>query len=85
MFSDIVLLTKLEDFKFPLTTVTDDATAGGNTGAKWNYGASTTNDFGAGIADGKAADHTWAGVYGVTDSAYDNITLCTDKAKSCSG
>ena len=90
MFADIVLLTKLETFAFPLTTITEAETAGGNTGASWNYGASDTNDFGAGIADGKA-DHTWAGVYGVTDSAYDsnaggNITLCAGTAgASCSG
>ena len=90
MFADIVLLTKLESFAFPLTTITEAETAGGNTGAAWNYGASDTNDFGAGIADGKA-DHTWAGVYGVTDSAYDsnaggNITLCAGTAgASCSG
>jgi len=90
MFADIVLLTKLESFAFPLTTITEAETAGGNTGASWNYGASDTNDFGAGIADGKA-DHTWAGVYGVTDSAYDsnaggNITLCAGTAgASCSG
>jgi len=90
MFADIVLLTKLESFAFPLTTITEAETAGGNTGASWNYGASDTNDFGAGIAKGKA-DHTWAGVYGVTDSAYDsnaggNITLCAGTAgASCSG
>ena len=86
MFADIVLLTKLESFAFPLTTITEDDKAGGNTGATWNYGASDTNDFGAGIADGKKADHTWAGVYGVTDSAYDNIKLCSGTAgASCSG
>jgi hypothetical protein len=90
MFADIVLLTKLESFAFPLTTITKADNAGGNTGATWNYGASDTNDFGAGIEDGKA-DHTWAGVYGVTDSAYDsnaggNIALCTGTAgASCSG
>ena len=92
MFADIVLLTKLEHFAFPLTTITEKETAGGNSGATWNYGASDTNDFGAGIVDGEPkANHTWAGVYGVTDSAYDsnaggNITLCSGAAgASCSG
>ena len=85
MFADIRLLTKLETFGFPATTITEDTDAGGNSGATWNYGASSTNDFGAGIAKG-SADHSWPGSYGVTDSAYENITLCPGTAgAACSG
>ena len=83
MFADIRTLSMLFDSRWPATTVTDHEDAAGNTGAAWNYGASATNDFGAGIADGKA-DHTWPGSFGVTDKS--GIVLCPGTAgASCSG
>ena len=81
MFADIVLLTKLESFAFPLTTITEKETAGGNSGATWNYGASDTNDFGRSASP---TDHAWPGSFGVTDAS--GIALCPGTAgTACSG
>jgi hypothetical protein len=49
--------------------VTDNPAADGNMGATWNYGASTTNDFGGGTPN---AAHSGGvgmfGSYGYTDT-----------------
>ena len=52
MFADIVLLTKLETFAFPLTTITEADNAGGNTGAVGEKG-----DQGATGAEGQQGGH----------------------------
>eukprot|EP00293_Proteomonas_sulcata_P008863 CAMPEP_0184301646 /NCGR_PEP_ID=MMETSP1049-20130417/11799_1 /TAXON_ID=77928 /ORGANISM="Proteomonas sulcata, Strain CCMP704" /LENGTH=94 /DNA_ID=CAMNT_0026612703 /DNA_START=198 /DNA_END=483 /DNA_ORIENTATION=+ len=74
------------------TTITDDASADGNSGAVWNYGASSTNTFGAGEAnDAHGGGVGMFGSFGVTDSGYNSsatggIALCPGTAGSvCSG
>ena len=81
MFADIRTLSMLFSSSWPATNVTDVATAAGNTGAAWNYGASDTNDFGRSASP---TDHAWPGSFGVTDAS--GIALCPGTAgASCSG
>ena len=80
MFADIRTLSMLFS-NLPVTDVTDAATAAGNTGAAWNYGASDTNDFGRSASP---THHAWPGSFGVTDAS--GIALCPGTAgTACSG
>eukprot|EP00960_Hanusia_phi_P073698 768067-Hanusia_phi.AAC.4 len=68
------------DSKWPTTTITNDPEADGNEGDEWNYGS----NFGGGSS--YSTDHSIFGNYGVTDSAYSNISLCPGYAGAeCSG
>ena len=70
MFQDIVHFQNLFSSGWPTTTITDNGAADGNQGAAWNYGASAYGDMGGIGVGGFMADHTAAGAFGVTDTAY---------------
>eukprot|EP00961_Rhodomonas_salina_P241494 3262753-Rhodomonas_salina.2 len=78
MFSDVQQFQALFSSSWPGVTISDDPTNNGNSGASWNYGAMTTNEFG-GKGDGSAPTQRF-GDFGVEDEGYDAITLCPGTA-----